>query len=174
MNRALLIILLFLVASVTACAPETSTFQSSSYRPAVTRVSVPPTAVTTPVPVSTPEDVPDAVQSLQRALATSDAPQLSSLLLDSVWVAQEGNEAAGDSLTRDAGIAWLKAHWSRPVISSSGYVRDSGLLTITTTGWALRAPLEQGVLVLNLHRYDDKGNMDDAQGQWKIDTILYQ
>ncbi len=136
--------------------------------------AVVPTAVDTPLPPATPEDVPGAVKGLESALKANDPSQLTPFLLNEVWIAQEGNEAAGESVEKDAGVAWLKAHWGKLTIASSDYVRDSALLTLSTSGWARRAPVTQGIIILNLHRYDSSGSMDDVQGQWKIDTILYQ
>ncbi len=155
------------------CAPDA--FPASDYRPPVsTRVSAAPTAIATPLPVSTPEDVPDAVKGLESALKANDPAQLAPFMLNEVWIAQQGNEAAGESMERDASVTWLKAHWGKVTVASSDYARDSALLTLSTSGWAKRAPLTQGIIILNLHRYDSSGSMDDVQGQWKIDTILYQ
>ncbi len=160
-----------LLVSLVACAPD---YVPSDYRPPVsTRVSAAPTAVATAVPETTPEGVPSAVKAVQDALKSNDIAQLSSLMLGSVWIGEDGNEAQGDTVSREDALSWLKTHWAKPAVGGSNYVRDSGLLSLSTTGWKAQAPVTQGSILLNMHRYDDLGNMDDAQGQWKIDTILY-
>lgn len=163
---------LFLAVLLSACAPDASPVDFKL--PVSTRVNAAPTAVATPLPIVTPDGVPGAVQSVERALQSSDPAQLAPLLLNEVWVAQEGNEAAGESMATDASLAWLRAHWNKPVVASSNYARDAALLSLSTSGWALRAPVRHGTLILNLHRYDADGSMDDVRGQWKVDTILYQ
>ncbi len=171
----------FLVAAaclllLAACGPDDTASQAVEPPP---RASAAPSfsapeVTATDLPPTTPADVTPAVQALTRALQSGDASQLSSLLGTTLWLAQANNETEGESLSREAGIAWLKGHWGRPTIVESSYIRDGALLSIATSGWLARDPLEQGELLFNLHRYDSSGSMNDLTGQWQIDTILYR
>ncbi|MGE5139502.1 MAG: hypothetical protein ACM3JD_08585, partial [Rudaea sp.] len=119
--------------------------------------------------------IPAVVQAFRAAFDSNDISRISPLLIDSVFVAQDGDEAAGQSLGRDETSGWLKEHWrGKPVYAGENYVRDSGLLVLTTTGWAAGAPILEGTVLFHLHRYDAEGAMNDAGGTWKIDTILYR
>ncbi len=134
-----------------------------------------PTTEETIAPAPTPDDVQETVRALNRALQSGDSAQISPFLLDIVWVAGEENPGAGETLDRQAGLQWIKQHWAATItLSSAEFVRDSALLEVGSSGWAKVKPLEQGDLILHLHRYNANGHPDDIEGSWKIDSLLYK
>ena len=175
-------LLLFIVISLSllaACSTETTSFGSApdprAASPTIVRPDVPPTAEDAAPVVATPNDIPALVESLRIAVTSNDLTRVNPLMLDTVFLAREGNEADGQSIERSEVAMWLKDHLSgRPVLDGADYVRDSGLLVVTTTGWSTRDPLQEGTILFQLHRYDPDGTMDDASGTWKVDTILYR
>ncbi len=178
------LLLSFLLGLLAGCAPDTTPLDAAPTRPPILQVAlrVTPTSTVTETPATTnslsaatPEDVPAIAQEITRAIQANDVTQLSPLLLDAVWVAPDEDVAAGDSLSQADGLQWLKGHRGRKgSVSAVDYVRDSALLRVTTTGWAQLAPLQKGVVLFQLHRYDSSGQENDVQGNWRIDTILYQ
>ncbi len=160
----------------TACAADSTSYDAAAPElpTQVVVVRETPTAVETPAPVPTPADLDAFLGQFNHALSASEPTELSSLLLDAVWVGAAADPTTGESYSLDSGTEWLKGHWSSGLeVDKVDYVRDAALLEISTTGWSPTAPLESGTLVFHLHRYGSGGQEDDLGGSWRIDTILY-
>ncbi len=163
------------VASPDAVPPQPPVLELALRATPTLQMPEMPAATAPPVAVTTPDDVPTIAQEITRAIQANDVAQLAPLLLDAVWLAPDEDAGIGDSLSQADSLQWLRGHRGRKEsVASIDYVRDSALLRITTTGWASLAPLQMGVVLFQLHRYDSSGQENDVQGNWRIDTILYQ
>ena len=136
--------------------------------PSPARAAASPSAVAGGRPVSE-EEINDLRQQIDRTLASPDLPGIESLLLDRVLLS---SSEGGQELDRGGAADWLRDH-AGPGVSVTRVDRSSlsVLLEVLTEGWPIRAPVTDGSVTFNLHRYDSTGKQDEDNGSWKIDVI---
>ncbi|MBI4493245.1 MAG: hypothetical protein HY690_10705 [Chloroflexi bacterium] len=141
-------------------------------QPSPVRVASVPSPAASPVP---PEQVAreaeTVVASIGRALASQNLAQLEPILLDEVAVAAQGS--GGETMPREKARTWL-AERLGPGIKVEQWRRVElyDLVEVVTERWPQRAPLSDGRITFNLHRFNSRGQQDGVQGEWKIDVII--
>lgn len=119
--------------------------------------------------VSVDADTEATRAKLQAALATPDLAGIEDVLLDHVSLS---SAAGGQVLDRDGAAAWLRDH-AGPGLSVDQVQRSSLSLQleIVTGGWPAQAPLTEGQITFNFHRYAADGTQDEQNGTWESDTL---
>ena len=172
-NVRAVVLMLFVLTGCRSITPTHA--QQVMVTPVITLPLPTWTQPVTPAPRSTPETVESAVSRVSRALQAGDATALSAMLTERVLLTQAPSAALTEFLGRDAAIDWLTTRWgSARSVVSSGYIEHFVLLEIETAGWEPIAPVQSGVMIFHLHRYDEAGQADPLGGNWRIDAILYR
>jgi hypothetical protein len=126
-------------------------------------------------PLPTPEDIGLVAKTLLRALQAPDANGLAPLMLDEIFLAQGPVGEQGQATAQTGALEWLNAHWSSHLqVSAVDYVEHTVQLEITTRGWSQSAPIQSGIVVFHLHRYNEQTQIDPFHGEWRVDGIFYQ
>src|SRR5438067_4958374 len=149
---------------------------ATAARRAATAIPTPirtPTAVPVPTPRPQPsptrgpsdaEQIAAVVEQIRAALDGKNLDALQPLMLDQVVVAPGGEQGA-DTMDRDLALNWLKDRAGPgPKLISSDVVEHFGLLEVQTGPWEPKAPVKDGQVVFNLHRFNERGDQDPIHG----------
>jgi hypothetical protein len=163
-----------------------ATLTRSNRTPIPTPVRTPsPAAAASPAPARSPavaspsaspvaravseEEIGELRREIERALSAPGLPGIEALLLDRVSLS---TTEGGDVMDRDQAAQWLRDR-AGPGVKVTRVDRSAlaVLLEVLTEGWPIAAPINEGRVTFNLHRYDESGRQDEDHGAWKVDVI---
>jgi hypothetical protein len=149
--------------------PERTPGASPGPSPGPARTSASPSASPRAGQEFNEEEIAQLQRRMEQTVGSPGLPGVETFLLDHVSL----STAQGGTIM-DSGEAatWLRDRAGSGIrISRVDRGTQSLMLQVLTTGWPLRAPLEQGVVTFSLRRYDANGRLDDENGGWKVDVI---
>jgi hypothetical protein len=118
----------------------------------------------------TDTDVATVQNRMQQSVSTPDLTGIDGLLLDHVSLS---TQQGGSILDKSDAASWLRDH-AGPGLSVDQVTRGTQdvALQVQTQGWPQKDPIQNGLVIFSLRRYDANGRQDESgTGDWKIDVI---
>jgi hypothetical protein len=108
-------------------------------------------------------------QRLAQITSSPSLPNVEGLLLDHVSLS---TPQGGSVLSSADTASWLRDHAGAGIkLNSVGRGTQSLMLQVSSDGWPVKDPIQQGMVTFSLRKYDSNGRPNDDAGDWKIDVI---
>jgi hypothetical protein len=118
----------------------------------------------------TDADVASVQNRMQQIVSTPELPGVDGLLLDHVSLS---TQQGGSILDSSDAASWLREH-AGPGLSVNQVTKGTQdvVLQVQTENWPQKDPIQNGLVIFSLRRYDANGRQDESgTGDWKIDVI---